>query len=82
MYKLARWLYDLGQRHMYDQLRNDLMAYTAQEPRRWKDSDHGMQESEEHFMKRRAEWFANRRFVDDFFAERDNSELTRQNSEL
>lgn len=77
MYKLARWLYDLGRKHEYDTLRNELFILASRRPERFDDPEFGMQEDEKHFSKRIDDWFTIQKFVEAFYEakERDDSDV-------
>lgn len=67
MYKLAKYLYELGQKNAYDRLRSDLYLFIGQEPIRYNDLERGISESEAAFKKRVDAWFAARELLDKFF---------------
>jgi hypothetical protein len=69
MYKLSRWLYELGAKNERKHLESDLFYYLSQQPVRYHDADAGMKESDEHFKKRIDSWFAARELIEKFFQE-------------
>jgi hypothetical protein len=75
MYKLAKWIYELGHRHAYEQIRADMKLYFGTEPVRYIDtSGMGFEESEKHFEERVDAWFAARTVVAEYFDARDQEE--------
>lgn len=64
---LGKWLYDLGKRHAYDQLKSELYLYIGREPIRYQDLERGISESEIAYKKRIDAWFAARELLDRFF---------------
>ena len=67
MYRLARWMYELGYRHAFDKIKADMLNYLSTEPKRYEDIDRGIREDDEHFKKRLDGWFAAREYIDEYF---------------
>ena len=67
MYRLSKWLYELGRRNEYDRIKADMMAWLSAEPVRYIDSKNDIQESEAHFKKRLDGWFAAREHIEEYF---------------
>jgi hypothetical protein len=68
---LGKWLYNLGKRHAYEQLRAELYLFIGQEPTRFSDPDFGMSESDASYKKRVDGWFEARKMLTTFFGERE-----------
>lgn len=69
MYRLAKYLYELGKHNAYQQLKGELFLFIGSEPIRYNDLDRGISESESAFKKRVDAWFAAREILNEFFAE-------------
>lgn len=67
---LGKWLYELGKRHAYEQLRAELYLYIGREPVRYSDLEFDMKESEASYKKRIDAWFEARKLLDAFFQEK------------
>lgn len=75
---LGKWLYELGKKHAYEQLKAELYLYIGQEPIRYQDIEHGIEESESAYKKRVDAWFAARKLLGEFF----ESKQPRRDDEL
>lgn len=64
---LGKWLYELGKRHAYDQLKAELYLFIGREPIRYQDIQRGIEESESAYKKRVDAWFAARNLLEEFF---------------
>lgn len=69
MYRLAKYLYELGQKNAYEKLKGELYLFMGQEPIRYRDPERGIEESEAAFKKRVDAWFAARKLLEEFFQE-------------
>lgn len=75
MYKFGKWLYDLGTANARKQLELDMLYFLGGEPVRYSGDDGEWLESEKHYAKRIDEWFAQKQFVGNFFAQADNDDV-------
>lgn len=75
MYKLAKYLYELGQHNAYEKLKGELYLYIGNEPVQYKDLERGILETDAAFKKRVDSWFGAREILDKFFREDDYDKL-------
>lgn len=69
MYKLGKWLHELGAKHERELLKADLFYYLGWQPVKRDDPETGMREAEAHYNKRLDAWFAARELIENFFKE-------------
>lgn len=67
MYRLAKYLYELGHRNAYEKLKSELYLYIGHEPVQYKDIEHGIFEDDKAFKKRVDSWFGAKELLDKFF---------------